>query len=149
VKTADGVTLDQALAAIKGHGATFKKSITDLNLNVVTVPFAGANGIANALAHDPLISRVEADTLRKFSGAPAPAAPVQTSTGLQWYLSKIGWDTVTASPTQLTSVAVLDTGVDATHPDLVGNLAAGASMIDDSNGTTDGNGHGTWVSGIV
>src|SRR5207302_10758375 len=46
-------------------------------------------------------------------------------------------------------VAVLDTGIDATHPDLSGNVVPGTSILDGSNGLTDPSGHGTRVAGIV
>jgi serine protease AprX len=44
-------------------------------------------------------------------------------------------------------VAVIDTGVDATHPDLTGRVMAAKSFVDDN--TLDENGHGTHVAGIV
>ena len=43
----------------------------------------------------------------------------------------------------------MDTGIDATHPDLIGSIGQSTSIIDDSNGLTDTNGHGTWLAGIV
>ena len=48
------------------------------------------------------------------------------------------------------TVAVIDSGVDATHPDLIGQVLPGADFVD---GTTDGRidpvGHGTTVAGLI
>ncbi|MBI4056951.1 MAG: S8 family peptidase [Elusimicrobia bacterium] len=45
-------------------------------------------------------------------------------------------------------VAVIDTGIDASHPDLAGRVAGGYDAIS-SGGWKDGHGHGTHVSGII
>jgi Subtilase family len=45
-------------------------------------------------------------------------------------------------------VAVLDTGIDATHPDLRGKVVAAANFSD-SAGVTDRDGHGTHVASMV
>lgn len=47
-------------------------------------------------------------------------------------------------------VAVLDSGVDATHPDLVGQVLPGADFVDGStDGRVDPVGHGTTVAGLI
>ena len=44
-------------------------------------------------------------------------------------------------------VAVVDTGVDLGHPDLVGNLVDGVNLLQASKKPQDDNGHGTNVAG--
>jgi subtilisin family serine protease len=44
---------------------------------------------------------------------------------------------------------VLDSGIRASHRDFAGRTAAGASWVNDGNGTVDCLGHGTHVAGII
>ncbi|HYG57667.1 MAG TPA: S8 family peptidase, partial [Symbiobacteriaceae bacterium] len=44
-------------------------------------------------------------------------------------------------------VAILDTGIDSTHPDL--SVAGGINVIDPAAGWADDNGHGTAMAGII
>ncbi|MCX4793157.1 MULTISPECIES: S8 family peptidase [unclassified Streptomyces] len=46
-------------------------------------------------------------------------------------------------------VAVLDSGIDATHPDLAGQIAEAVDFTDSPNGTVDGHGHGTHVASTI
>ncbi len=46
-------------------------------------------------------------------------------------------------------IAVLDTGCDLNHPDLIENLLPGKNIINPSKEPIDGNGHGTHVTGII
>jgi type VII secretion-associated serine protease mycosin len=48
------------------------------------------------------------------------------------------------------TVAVIDTGVDATHPDLRGNVLPGLDLYDDrSKGRVDRQGHGTGMASLI
>jgi type VII secretion-associated serine protease mycosin len=48
------------------------------------------------------------------------------------------------------TVAVIDSGVDANHPDLIGQVLPGLDLVDpDGNGEADLVGHGTTVSAII
>ncbi|MCW3975480.1 MAG: S8 family peptidase [Candidatus Bathyarchaeota archaeon] len=46
-------------------------------------------------------------------------------------------------------IAVLDTGIDHNHPDLKDNIIKGWNFVDGNDNTTDLDGHGTHVSGII
>ncbi len=68
----------------------------------------------------------------------------------QWSLPKIAWDQAyrNISINGSAKLAILDTGVDATHPDLAGRMIAGKSFVH-GDPTTDPNGHGTALAGIA
>ncbi|MDH3626348.1 MAG: S8 family serine peptidase [Acidobacteriota bacterium] len=59
----------------------------------------------------------------------------------------LAWDTQVGGPTHI--VAVLDSGVDLDHPDLVANLVPGWDFIDEDPNPDDFNGHGTGSCGIA
>src|SRR6202011_3281402 len=71
----------------------------------------------------------------------------------QWNLRRIGmeqaWDLRPSAPDVI--VAVLDTGVDLTHPDLRANLLLeqGYDFLDDLPSPQDDESHGTAVAGII
>jgi serine protease len=81
--------------------------------------------------------------------AGAGAAPNDPGWPQQWHLRRIGVErawTVTRGSGAV--VAVVDTGVDATHPDLRGRLVDGYNAIDGGSWQDD-NGHGTFMAGII
>lgn len=81
------------------------------------------------------------------AGASQPAARFDDDAAFTWGLKAVGLPDSDASGTG-SRVAVLDTGVDLTHPDLAGRIAGTASFIDGET-VDDGNGHGTHCIGTV
>jgi len=71
--------------------------------------------------------------------------------GNQWGYSRLGGEALNAhTQGKDVVVAVLDTGVDASHPELEGRVLEGwDSMNPQGKGTRDPNGHGTHVAGII
>jgi len=81
--------------------------------------------------------------------APARAAgdPLRDA---QWALDAIHLGSTPATATGAgVLVAVIDSGVDATHPDLAGRVVAGPDFVDDDGDSSDPTGHGTHIAGII
>jgi subtilisin family serine protease len=68
---------------------------------------------------------------------------------IEWWLQREGfpaaWDVTTGDGAV---VGVIDSGIDAPHPELAGKIAS-ADSTDGSNPRTDDEGHGTHVSGLA
>jgi hypothetical protein len=144
VKLVAGVTDPANVVAT--NGGILRSSIPALGLHVIDVPAAE---LADTLARyqaDPRVERAEENKVRVSESVPGD--PLYAD---QWALPRIAWDQVfgTVTPTGTAKVAILDTGVDALHPELAGMLVPGTSILDNSNGTTDPSGHGTWLAGII
>src|SRR3954453_22655626 len=83
---------------------------------------------------------------------PATASAADPLRAQQWGLDMIQADAAHATSTGSgVVVAVIDTGVLASHEDLAGRLVAGRDFVQQPNDDTpqDENGHGTHVTGIV
>jgi subtilisin family serine protease len=68
----------------------------------------------------------------------------------QWNLDMVESDAAHAATRGSGAiVAVVDSGVNANHPDLGGRLLGGHDFVDDDGTPQDGDGHGTHVTGIL
>ncbi|WP_454191082.1 S8 family peptidase [Paenibacillus sp. Marseille-Q7038] len=67
--------------------------------------------------------------------------------GPQRVMAPAAWD-ITQSSANI-RIAIIDTGVQPDHPELVGKLLPGYDYVDWEPNSSDGNGHGTHVAGIA
>lgn len=67
----------------------------------------------------------------------------------QWYLKAINFEQSEITTGDEKIVAVIDSGVCASHPDLQGKILEGWNFVDDTSDTNDTNGHGCAVSGAI
>lgn len=106
---------------------------------------ADAEELADALAEEPGVVAARTSRLRAFVAVNAePLAPSQ------WNLPLVGvpaaWDVTQGAGV---TVAVIDTGVDGTHPDLVGHVLPEIDLLPEVQPLPEQNGHGTRVASII
>lgn len=127
------------------HGGKARK-IGQSNLYIVDLPaHASEKAVAARLSHNPAFKFAEVD--EKVEPALIPNDPYY---GSAWHLPKIGapaaWD---LSHGWGVTIAILDSGVDSTHPDLAASLVPGWNFFDNNSNTADVYGHGTKVAGAA
>ncbi|MDY0394553.1 S8 family peptidase [Virgibacillus halophilus] len=89
--------------------------------------------------------------MHTLEAAPEKTSPMSVHPNQQWNYNMIkapeAWEVTPGSSS--TKIAVLDTGIDSNHPNLKNlvNTSLGKSFVGGT--TSDGNGHGTHVSGTI
>lgn len=136
--------MNQAADVNARAGGRLHQQLARRPVQVVKVDSATASLVRAAYARDPRVRYVEPNPRAKIAALPNDPGLVQ-----QWALAKVGangaWDSATGAGVL---VGVVDTGVDAGHPDLQGQVAAAANFST-SPDTLDRNGHGTHVAGTI
>lgn len=121
--------------------------INSHNLQLVEVAgVASTETVIKKLRASRLFKMVEQDA-RVVVAATTATDPYYVSS---WHLPDINaplaWDFNNGSGTV---IAILDTGVDSTHPDLAPNIVPGWNVYDNTADTADVYGHGTSVAGAA
>ena len=141
-----GLSDSEVDKALKPHGGKRAGKIDGINVHVVQLPAqANTEAAAAALARNHHFKFVELDRI-----LPLAATANDPSLTNQWHLAKIAaptaWSTATGSNVV---IAILDTGVDGSHPDLVAQMVPGWNAYDNNSNTADVQGHGTAVAGTA
>ncbi len=163
-----GATLTQINSAISSIGGSIKAKFSASRGRIVRVKLPSTDPTAleeamERLRKDPLfkdvIRYVEPNVIRKAFGERTPNGGVagilsqgsDRLLGGQWGYYDIGanWINAPASSSGGVTVAVIDTGVDYTHPDLLKKVTKGKDFANADSDPMDDHGHGTHVAGII
>jgi hypothetical protein len=106
------------------HGASQIQSIAQLNVRILQVPAARRDLVIEALQHNPNIEFAEVTALASLG---ALTNDFYVTNGYEWHLNKIqasdAWGITSGNAS--TIIAICDTGVAPTQPDLLGKLLPG------------------------
>ncbi|MFI7066080.1 S8 family serine peptidase [Kribbella sp. NPDC050124] len=150
VKFKKKATTSARKAAVSKLGAVAEQSVTSSVVRLTGK--LSAPDLLKKVKADPTVEMASLNYKRRISAVPNDTYyPMFEGIGQSSYLNTVrvpqAWDLSKSTGSQI--VAVLDTGVDAGHPDLVGRLVPGYNAISPSSPPNDDNGHGTMTLGIV
>ena len=139
-----GLNDEEVGKLLKTHGGKARR-IGRSDLHIVDIPVGSEKAIAALLAKHPHLKFAELD--RRMEPSFVANDPYL---GSQWHINKINantaWDSAQGAGI---TIAILDSGVDGTHPDLSARMVAGWNFLDNNANTSDVNGHGTAVAGAA
>jgi subtilisin family serine protease len=136
---------DGALAAIlKEHGGGKARRVGQSELRIVDLPPGLEKQSVEKLARHPHIEFAELDEIVPLGASNDPYF------GSQWHLPKTRDDAAwSISAGEGVTIAILDTGVDVSHPDLKDRMVAGYNFYNGNSDSSDVYGHGTAVAGTA
>ena len=146
VKVRTGVPEAEAAAMLRRAGAAQLGSVSSLGVRVVRLPMFRSWSAVAKLAADPRVVSIEADARATASVEPRDPQWDRQS-GLRSVHAPAAWEMTTGS--RDTVIAIVDTGVDADHPDLRGRVLRGHDFHNNDSNPSDDNGHGTAVAGVA
>lgn len=130
---------------LQRSGARRIGAVAPVGATVIEVPERELSAIEATLRRSGLFKSVERDYLVTIA-----EEPNDTYYAAQWGLARIAapaaWELSSGAGVV---VAVLDTGIEASHPDLQGPTLPGYDFVNDDDDPADDHGHGTRMCGII
>jgi thermitase len=151
VKFRPEIGLDNARQVIAALGTRDADEIPEIGVHVLELPYQASEvAVQRAFKARPEVEFAELDRLHPAQQQMIPNDPFYDNVN-SWSLPKIdaldAWTINTGSSSVI--IAILDTGVDATHPDLASQIVPGWNVYNNSSDTSDVYGHGTAVAGAA
>jgi thermitase len=141
-----GVSNGELESVYNGHGGQKIRTLSQINVHHIRVSESALDAIEAALRNNPKVASVEKNFV-----AQANLVPNDPNFVNQWFLQKVSapsaWDLSTGSASLV--VAVIDSGVDPLHSNLVAKLVPGFNFIGTASDMHDIVGHGTAVAVVI
>lgn len=133
--------------ALHRHGGAHVGEIRGIRVQLVRVdPEHTARTLAGFRAESNVLY-AEPDYIARAAYTPNDSYYITDQYGPQRMQADLAWDHMRGDTNVV--LAILDTGVEAGHPDLAPNLTPGYDFINDDSDPADDDGHGTHVAGIA
>lgn len=130
---------------LRSNGAGQGRKVGSGELRIVDLPVGTEQSTLQRLAHHPHLKFAELDRIVKIE-----MATNDPYLGSEWHLAKTNaptaWDRALGRGV---TIAILDTGVESSHPDLAAAMVPGWNFYDNNSNTADVYGHGTAVAGTA
>jgi subtilisin family serine protease len=141
------IPMEEQIARLTGLGLEITASEPALGVLIVSVPKGLEQESVSALRAMSGIQFAEPDYLASALDV-TPNDPGFVNQGdMMAIKAPGGWDYFTGSSNVI--IAIVDSGVDLTHPDLAGKILPGYDFVNNDNVAQDDYGHGTHVAGIA
>ena len=149
-KADEGKETERILVTYEHTKSPSKQTEQPTKIDVIEVPSTEVNETINRLELNKEVKHVEKDQPIYLMDEQMPNDSLlsyQKSWVDQIHLPN-AWKVVPNTDSSL-KVAVIDSGVDLSHPDLKMNLLDGINLVDEEKSVQDIDGHGTKVAGLI
>jgi subtilisin family serine protease len=142
-----GVSRVRIAAVISDAGGTLEQAIPEIRAYLVGVEPERRDEVLASLQSSSAVTSASKEPISEAFDTSPDDTDWPQQDGLRVAGFPKAWD-VTQGSSKIV-VAVIDTGVDANHPDLRGALVPGWDFIGNDADPSDDHGHGTAVAGVV
>jgi len=142
-----GVTRARIRSVISDAGGTLETAIPQIRAYLVSVEPEHRAEVLAALQSSSAVANAAKEPIAEAFDTSTDDTDWPQQAGLRVAGFPKAWD-VTQGSSKIV-VAVIDTGVDANHPDLRGALVPGWDFVGNDADPADDHGHGTAVAGVI
>jgi hypothetical protein len=148
IRFRSGVERAARTTTAREHRVDLVRTIGRTGFLLASVRERALETVLTSLRQDPRIASAQPNYIRTAAAEPNDPRFEKNS---QEYLENIrvpaAWDVSRGDASM--RIAILDTGIDIDHPDLVERIIPGRNVIAGNSAVADDNGHGTQVAGVA